>query len=81
MIEEKRELLEDERLKPHDILIEAHGEDDYYDKVFLLSEMERVYDELGVGKIKFKGGYVKEGRQLVREFMIAFKEMKREKSK
>ncbi len=73
---EKTDIFEDDKLKPHDILVEAHGEDDFYDKVFLISEIEKAYDKLNIGKIKLEGSYVERARFLLGNFMVAFKDAK-----
>ncbi len=66
----------DERLKSHEILIEAHGEDDYYDKVQLVAEMEKCYDDMNIGGIKTKIRYAHRENDLIRSFMIEYKKIK-----
>lgn len=73
MCKKKTELQSDDRLKPHEILVEAHGEEDFYDKTFLVAEIEKAYDELHVEKVEAAGSYVERGRFLVHNFVKAFK--------
>ena len=72
----RRDLIEDERLSPHEILIEAHGEADFYDKCLLIAEVELCYDKEEVCKKSWNPEKVGSVRELVVKFIKDFAKIK-----
>ena len=68
----KRSMVEDNELKAYDILVEAKGEQDFYDKCILIAEVEHCYDKEKICKKEWNDNKVMAVRNLTKEFIKDF---------